>query len=60
MIPSVNFSTAILSRRPDRLLVLPVRNVYWSDWGRSERILETLGRFKLSLCGQRAQAATRH
>lgn len=60
MMPSVNFSTAILSRRPDRLLVLPVRNVYWSDWGRGERILETLGRFKLCLCRQRAPAATRH
>jgi mannose-1-phosphate guanylyltransferase len=60
MIPSVNFSTAILSQRPDRLLVLPVRNVYWSDWGRDERVLETLGRFKLVLCGQRTPAATMH
>jgi mannose-1-phosphate guanylyltransferase len=60
MIPSVNFSTALLGRRPDRLLALPVRNVYWSDWGRSERILETLGRFNLFLCGQRAPAVTRH
>ena len=60
MIPSVNFSTALLTRQPDRLLVLPVRNVYWSDWGRSERILETLHRFNLVLCGHRAPAATRH
>lgn len=60
MIPSVNFSTAILSQRPDRLLVLPVKNVYWSDWGRDERILETLTRFKLVLCGQHAPAATMH
>lgn len=57
-IPSVNFSTAILSRRPERLLVLPVRNVYWSDWGRGERILESLDRFKLVLSAQRAPVAT--
>lgn len=59
-IPSVNFSTAILSRRPERLLVLPVRNVYWSDWGRGERILESLDRFKLVLSAQRAPAVTMH
>lgn len=58
MIPPVNFSTAILSRRPDHVLVLPVRNVYWSDWGRGERVLESLGRFKLVPNARRAPAAT--
>lgn len=58
MIPSVNFSTTILSQRPDRLLVLPVRNVYWSDWGRGERILESLGQFRLLSSMHRAPAAT--
>jgi hypothetical protein len=24
------------------MLVLPVRKVWWSDWGRKERILQTL------------------
>lgn len=42
MIPSVNFSSAVLANRPEDLMVLPVRNVRWSDWGRRERILQTL------------------
>jgi mannose-1-phosphate guanylyltransferase len=42
MMSPVNFSTAILTRCSERLLVLPVRKVLWSDWGRGERILATL------------------
>ena len=42
MMSCVNFSTAVLARSPERLLVLPVRGVYWSDWGKAERILATL------------------
>lgn len=42
MLPSLNFSTAVLQRCPERLCLLPVRNVLWSDWGKRERILATL------------------
>jgi len=41
----VNFSTGILepiARDSRRLLVLPVRNVHWSDWGSERRIAKTL------------------
>lgn len=44
MLPPVNFSRAVLARCPERLLVLPIRNVLWSDWGRGERVIETLTR----------------
>ncbi len=42
LIPSMNFSSAILARHPEQLLVAPVGGVLWSDWGRQERILATL------------------
>ena len=38
-------SQALLARRPEDLLVLPTRGVYWSDWGDAQRILRTLRRF---------------
>ena len=45
---AVNFSRGVLEpiTRADasRLLVLPVRNVFWSDWGSERRILSVLGR----------------
>jgi mannose-1-phosphate guanylyltransferase len=41
----VNFSRALLAGRPETLLTLPVRAVYWSDWGDPQRILRTLRRF---------------
>lgn len=47
MIPSMNFSSTILARCPDKLLVLPVRKVLWSDWGRAERILATLSQLRI-------------
>ncbi len=34
MMPSVDFSSAILAKRPEQLVTLPVRSVWWSDWGR--------------------------
>ena len=49
MMPSIDFSSAILAKRPEQLVTLPVRNVWWSDWGRAERIHETLARFGASL-----------
>lgn len=45
-LPRINFSTAVLAHCPDRLLVLPMRKVLWSDWGRGERIVETLRQIK--------------
>jgi len=36
--PRTNFSTSFLQGEVDNLVVLPARGVYWSDWGRGERI----------------------
>lgn len=49
MIPSLNFSSSILSRCAESLVVLPVQGVLWSDWGNSDRILATLARLGVSL-----------
>jgi hypothetical protein len=35
---------AIPGRRLPSLVVLPVRGVYWSDWGSEQRIASTLAR----------------
>ena len=40
-LPSVDFSRQVLAARPDRLAVLPVRGVHWSDLGDPERVLAT-------------------
>lgn len=40
--PTVNFSKSILEKAADRALVMPMRGVEWSDWGKPERIQETL------------------
>lgn len=45
-VPRTNFSTAVLAHCPERLLVLLMRKVLWSDWGRGERIVETLDQIK--------------
>ena len=42
IIPSLNFSTTVLARRPDRVLVLPTRELQWSDWGNKDRIVQTI------------------
>ncbi|MDE3241365.1 MAG: NTP transferase domain-containing protein [Nitrospirota bacterium] len=44
MIPSVNFSAAVLAPHAEQLLILPIDNVLWGDWGKKEHILETLQR----------------
>ena len=41
----VNFSRTLLAGQPETLLTLPIRAVYWSDWGDPQRILRTLRRF---------------
>ena len=42
VIPSLNFSAAVLAHQPDHLLVSPIRQMQWSDWGNKERIIHTL------------------
>jgi mannose-1-phosphate guanylyltransferase len=46
---SMNISSDLFQKAADRLMVLPVQNVGWNDWGREERIVETLDRYGLSL-----------
>jgi len=42
VMPSFNFSTALLQRVPERVGVLELRDVLWSDWGRPERVVTSL------------------
>jgi hypothetical protein len=48
-IPKTNFSTSVLASRDMRAFVLPIEDVYWSDWGTKERILDTATTFGLML-----------
>lgn len=41
-IPNHNISSDLLERTVDQLAVIPIHNVRWSDWGRPERIVESL------------------
>ena len=40
--PHMNFSSDVLQKIPERLGVIELEEVLWSDWGRPERIRETL------------------
>jgi mannose-1-phosphate guanylyltransferase len=42
--PSRNFSADCLQRFPTELAVIELYDILWSDWGRQERIVETLRR----------------
>jgi mannose-1-phosphate guanylyltransferase len=42
--PVRDFSADLLARVPRRLAVMEMPGVMWSDWGRPERIVETLER----------------
>jgi mannose-1-phosphate guanylyltransferase len=44
VMPARNFSSHLLERLPQRVAVMEMRGVLWSDWGKPERILETLQR----------------
>ncbi|MCZ7627523.1 MAG: hypothetical protein C3F12_13790 [Candidatus Methylomirabilota bacterium] len=44
-LPSVNFSQAILARCSQRLGVLPVKGIYWNDWGNPEQVRQDIARF---------------
>lgn len=46
-IPSTDLSGQILARAADHSLFYGLKDLYWSDWGRPERILETIERFGL-------------
>lgn len=37
-----DFSARVVQRLPGRLSILPLQDVHWSDWGRPQRIAETL------------------
>ena len=40
--PTRNFSSDLLSLIPQQLTMMELTGVYWSDWGRPERIRETM------------------
>ena len=42
--PMYNFSSHLLQRLPDQVAVMELTDVLWSDWGKPERIVETLRR----------------
>ncbi len=42
--PTHNFSSHLLQQIPDRVAVMELTNVLWSDWGKPERIAETIRR----------------
>lgn len=44
VMPSRNFSSGLLTPAAGRIGVIPMEGIMWSDWGRKERIVETLGR----------------
>lgn len=44
VMPARNFSSHLLERLPQRVAVMELNGVLWSDWGKPERILETLQR----------------
>jgi hypothetical protein len=47
MLRSINFSRVVLARGSNRLGVLPVHRVYWSNWGDPARILRDRAHFAL-------------
>ena len=42
--PAKNFSSDLLERVPEHAAVIELSGVLWSDWGKPERITETLRR----------------
>lgn len=41
-IEDINFSSEVLEKCSDELMVMRVSNVGWSDWGEPERVISTL------------------
>ena len=42
--PARNFSSDVLQKAPDQVAVIELSRVVWSDWGKPERVVETLRR----------------
>lgn len=42
--PQYNFSSHLLQPAPERVAVMELTDVLWSDWGRPERIAESIRR----------------
>jgi hypothetical protein len=42
--PRRNFSSHLLQCAPERLAVMEMKDVLWSDWGNPERIADSLDR----------------
>jgi len=49
LLPSINFSRAILESCTDQLCVMEVSDTNWSDWGNEHRILTDIERLNLKL-----------
>jgi len=43
-LPIMDFASDVLQKVPDQLAVIELNDVIWSDWGKAERIVETLRR----------------
>ena len=56
--PLANFSTAVLARYPERLAVLPVQHVLWSNWGRGVRTVTSGRSGSVSDCGRLVECCT--
>lgn len=41
-IPNIDFSKDIVEKIPEATLLLPLKDIMWSDWGRPERVLHCL------------------
>lgn len=44
IMPARNFSAGLLHRVPEQIAMIPLTGVLWSDWGKPERIAQTLRR----------------
>ena len=56
-IDETNFSSEVLEKSADRLLVMRVGNVGWSDWGEPHRVLGTLSNLGIQPEWMQAMAA---
>ncbi len=56
-IGDVNFSSEVLEKSAENLLVLRVGDVVWSDWGEPQRVLETLANLGIQTDWMQAAAA---
>lgn len=54
----LDFSAEVLQHVSSQILASPLRGVYWNDWGRPERVAESLDRIRIS--GQLWREETSH